>query len=224
MLYFDAPTLALKRSLPLPGVSPGDLWIAVDRRSDTIAIVSEADIRSGTPFIVVNRSTGEVLDRRDIDATSLMVHPDKPILYLSFSRRTANLIAYDLEHREVLNQPPTDPRVDRMAYWRQANEVLLASPVESEVIRFDADTLEAKGRIGSVFGVRVLAVDPVRSYLLCGSLATGNVAVFDLETGQKRASFYLGPWLRSITLDPNGGIAYVSANGALYRLDYGQID
>jgi DNA-binding beta-propeller fold protein YncE len=223
LLYFDAATLALKRSLPLPGVSPGDPWVAVDRQSDTITVVSEADIRAGMPFIIVNRSTGAILDRRDFDAGNFLVHPDKPILYLSFFRYRTSLIAYDLEQRRTLYEVSTDSRVDRMAYWKQANEVLLASPVESEVTRFDADTLELKGSLRTIFGVRVLAVDPVRNFLLCGSLATGTVAVFDLETGQERASFYLGPWLRTITLDPDGGIAYVSANGALYRLNYGNI-
>jgi DNA-binding beta-propeller fold protein YncE len=223
LLYFDAATLALKRSLPLPEVSPGDPWIAVDRRSDTITVVSEADIRTGTPFIVLNRTTGTILDQRNFDAGNFLMHPDKPIVYLSFFRYRTSLIAYNLEQQKVLGEVSTDSRVDRMAYWRPANELLLASPVEAQVIRFDADTLEPKGKIEVIFGVRVLAVDPLRNILLCGSLATGTVAVFDLETGQKRASFYLGPWLRTINLDLDGGVAYVSANGALYRLNYGHI-
>jgi DNA-binding beta-propeller fold protein YncE len=223
LLYFDASTLELERSLPLPGVSPGDPWIAVDRQGNTIAVVSEADVQTGTPLVILDRTTTKVLDQRDFAAGNFLTHPYKPILYLSFFRHRTGLIAYDLEQRKVLGEVSTDSRVDRMAYWEQANEVLLASPVESEVARFDADTLEPKGSLDSIFGVRVLAVDPVRNFLLCGSLATGKVAVYDLGTGQQRASFYLGPWLRTITLDPGGGIAYVSANGALYQLSYGHV-
>jgi DNA-binding beta-propeller fold protein YncE len=223
LLYLDASTLELKRSLPLPEVSPGDLWIAVESRSNTITIVSEADVQIGTPFIVLNRSTGAVLDRRNFDAGNLLMHPAKPIVHLSFFRRTTSLISYDLEQRMVLRETPTNSRVDRMAYWKQANELLLASPAESRVARFDADTLEPKGNMASIFGVRVLVVDSMRNFLLCGSLMTGTVAVFDLTTGQQRANFYLGPWLRTIALDSDNGIAYVSANGGLYKLNYGSI-
>jgi DNA-binding beta-propeller fold protein YncE len=223
LMYFDASTLDLKRSLYLPEVSQGDPWIAVDGHTDTITIVSEADVRAGTPFVVLNRSTGTILNRRDLDASSILVHPDKPILYLSFSRYDTDLMAYDLEQGIVIHESPADPRVDRMAYWEQENELLLASPIESRVLRYDADSLELKGNLASNFGVRVVAVDPMRNVLLCGSLTTGTVAVFGLETGQQLASFYLGPWLRTIALNPDMGTAFVSANGALYRLNYGYL-
>jgi DNA-binding beta-propeller fold protein YncE len=224
LLYLDATTLELKRSLLVTEVSPGDSWMTVDPHTDTITIVSEADIRIGTPFVVLNRTTGEILDQRDdLDASSILVHPDKPVLYLSFSRYNTNVMTYDLEQHVVSHQTPTDPRVDRMEYWEAANELLLASPVESRVIRFDADNLELKGTINANFGVRVIEVDPVRNLLLCGSLTTGTVAVFDLATGEQRGSFYLGPWLRTFALDPSTGTVYVSGNGALYKVNYGHL-
>ena len=118
---------------------------------------------------------------------------------------------------------PTDSPADRMAYWKGGNELLLASPLKSRVIRFDADTLESRGIINSIFGVRTLAIDPIRNLLFCGSLTSGTVPIYDLATGQRRISFYLGPWLRTIAIHPSSGTAYVSSNGALYKLSYGHL-
>jgi hypothetical protein len=92
--------------------------------------------------------------------------------------------------------------------------------MESRVARLDAATLEVKGYISTLFGVRAIAVDKGRNLLLVGSIASGRVVVIDLATGRQRASYYLGPWLRTIELVPERGIAYVSSNGAIYELHY----
>lgn len=221
LLYIDATALKLKRSLPLPEVAPGDSWIAVDSQTNMLLVVSESDLESGTPFLVLDRSTGTVLDRRDWDAGNLLKHPTKSIVYLSFFRRMPSLIAYDVKKREVVSQVPTNSRVDRLAFLNDSNELLLALPIESKIAYYDADTLALKGYLDATFGVRVLAVDSVKNFLLWGSLATGTIDIFDLTTNQRWASFYLAPWLRTITIDPEHSVAYVSAKGALYKLDYG---
>lgn len=221
LLYIDATTLQLKRELSLPDVSPGDSWIAVDSQSNTLLIVSESDLETGTPFWVLDRSTGTVLDHRDWDAGNLLKHPTKSIVYLSFFRRMPSLIAYDLNECRVISQVPTNSRVDRLAFLNASNELLLALPTESKIAYYDADTLVLKGYRDSTFGVRVLAVDAVRKFLLWGSLATGTIDIFDLTTNRSWASFYLAPWLRTITIDPEHSVAFVSAKGALYKLDYG---
>jgi hypothetical protein len=48
--------------------------------------------------------------------------------------------------------------------------------------------------------------------------------VFDLTTGQQKGNYYLGPWLRSIVLDSVNGNAYVSTNGALFKVDYSHLN
>jgi hypothetical protein len=103
------------------------------------------------------------------------------------------------------------------------NEILLASPAQSRIERYDAATLAPKGYIKSIFGVRVLAIDPLRHILFAGSLATGEVSTSDLATGRQLGRFYLGPWLRTIQVDPAHATAYISANGALYKLRYDQL-
>jgi DNA-binding beta-propeller fold protein YncE len=221
LLYIDATTLKLERELPLTDVSPGDSWIAVDSQTNTLLIISESDLETGTPFLVLDRSTGTVLDRRNWGAGNFLMHPTKSIVYLSFFRRIPSLIAYDLKECEVASQVPTNSRVDRLAFLNDSNELLLTLPTESKIAYYDADTLALKRYLDSTFGVRVLAVDSVKKLLFWGSLATGTIDIFDLTTHQRWAGFYLAPWLRTITIDPERSVAYVSAKGALYKLDYG---
>lgn len=223
LLYLDANTLELKRSLPLPELSPGDPWIAVDPGTNTLAIVSEADDEVGTPFMVLDRTTGEIRDRRDLDAGNLLLRPDTSRLYLSFFRRRGMLMAYDLRTRSVIAEMPAPPRVDRMAYLPASDEILLANPVASRIERFDAATLAPRGHIDAIFGVRVMALDERRGILFCASLATGEVAAIDLASGRRMGRFYLGPWLRTIQVDPARATVYASSRGGLYELGYGHL-
>jgi len=220
LLYLDATTLEQKRAIDLPDLSPGDPWIAVDSRTDTLTIVSEADDETGVPFLVLDRTTGKVRDRRTLDAGNLYLRPDTSRLYLSFFRRRGRLLAYDLQTLSIAADAAAPPRVDRMAFLDADNEILLASPAESRIERFDATTLAPKGHFDAIFGVRVMAIDTVRSILFCGSLVTGEVAAIDLASGRRLGRFYLGPWLRTIQVDPARATAYVSSNGALYELRY----
>jgi DNA-binding beta-propeller fold protein YncE len=219
--YFDAATLALRREVPLPDISPGDPWIAADASTNTLVVASEADERKGSAFVVLDRQGGQVLDRRDVDAGNLLLHPQGALLYLSFFRNSTSLMLYDLRRRAFVAEATTDPRVDRMAFDPVRSELLLASPLKSRVLRFDAQTLAPRGEIGSVFGVRVIAIDPERRWMLTGSLATGEIEVQDLASARVLRRIYLGPWLRTIVLDAASATAYVSANGALYRVPYG---
>ena len=170
---------------------------------------------------MLDRTSGEVLDRRHIDPGNVLMHPDRPLLYLSFFRNSNRLMAYDMTRREVVREVPTDARADRMTFWAGRGELLLASPLHSQVLRFDAETLQPRGSIRTVFGVRVMALDAQRGLMLAASLATGQLAVIDQDSGQTRRTFYLGPWLRTIALDEASGTAYVSSQDRLYEVRYG---
>jgi hypothetical protein len=221
LMYLDAETLAVKRRVPIQEMAPGDNFIIADPHSDTIVLSSEADRKTGVAFLVIDRSEGEVLGRGDYSCVSAVLHPSKPLLYMSFFRRVSELVQYDLARREVVRTVRTDPRADRIVFSSRDNELLLASPVHSRVWRYNADTLEPRGSIATIFGVRTIALDSVRNLLLCGSIATGEIEIIDMDSGRRKATHYLGPWLRTIQLDAERGIAYVSSNGALYRLRYG---
>jgi len=220
LLYLDATTLKLQKTADLAQLSPGDPWIAVDAQTDTLTVVSEADVRTGNPLMVLDRSSGRAVAREDLDAGNILKHPSRPWLYLTFFRRRSEVMLYDLEARAVTRRAPADPRAERMAFWKARNELLVTSPIESRVLRFDADTLAPKGYFAALFGVRAIALDEERQLLLCGNIATGHLIVLDLRTGERMSTRYLGPWLRTIELDVPNGTAYVSANGALYLLRY----
>jgi len=220
LLYLDATTLKLQRTADLAQLSPGDPWIAVDAQTDTLTVVSEADAQIGDPLMVLERSNGQTVARADLDAGNLLKHPSRSWVYLTFFRRRSEVMLYDLEARSVTRRAPADPRAERMAFWKTNNELLVTSPIESRVLRFDADTLTPKGSLHALFGVRAIALDEARQLLLCGNIATGHLIVLDLKTGARVSTRYLGPWLRTIELDVPNGTAYVSANGALYVLRY----
>ena len=219
-MYLDATTLDQQQVIDVPGLSPGDPWLAVDARTDTITIVSEADVRMGAPLIVLDRSSGQVLGEAPLDAGNVLKHPSEPWLYLSFFRRRNEVVLYNLETRSITHTAPADPQAERMVYWKERNELLVTSPIESRIMRFDADRLEQKGYIPAPFGARAIALDEPRQLLLCGNLATGYIEIIDLRTGTRLNRHYLGPWLRTIQLQAEKGTAYVSSNGALYALNY----
>jgi hypothetical protein len=220
LLVFEAPSLRLSRRVAVPDISPGDPWVAAAPGTNAVAIASEADEQVGVPFVLLDRTTGVVLDRRKEEAGNLLAHPSAPRLYLSFFRRDKGVLAYDVESRRIVARGPTDARIDRLEFDPRRNQVLLASPVEGRILRFDADTLAAVGSLDAVFGVRVMAIDRERDLIFVGSLATGALAAFDLERGKLKQQWYVGPWLRSIVLAPAREHAYVSSNGFLYAIDY----
>lgn len=220
ILVLDAGTLARKRAVPAPDISPGDSWIRFCRHSGVLAIASEADEQSGDPFVMFDGPSGAVLEKPDMEPGNLLLHPDKPILYANFFRRTCGVVAFDLTTRKVVAEGPADERTDRMTFDPVHQELLMSSPAEGRVLRFDALTLAPKGAIKAIAGVRVVAVDAPNDEMLVGSLITGKVALMGLSDHKVKRSWYLGPWLRSIVIAPGTGTAYVSSQKSLYELRY----
>ena len=220
VLFINAETLELNRAVDVPQLASGDPWIAFDPISDTIALVSEADIDDGNAFLLLDHVSGQVLDTRELDAGNLLKHPTKPWLYLSFFRRNPEILIYDMAAREIIGRAAAPARVDRMVLVEDTNELMVTSPVGSEILRLDADTLASKGSLKGPFGVRTLAYDPQRKILFAGSFVTGQIVTIDMRTSRSTGTIYLGPWLRSIEIDVATGTAYVSSNGALYRWQY----
>jgi hypothetical protein len=220
LVYLDATTLDQQQVIDVRGLSPGDPWLAVDTHTDTVTIVSEADVQVGAPLIVLDRTSRQVVGEAPLDAGNLLKHPSQPWLYLSFFRRRNEVVLYNLETRSITHTAIADPQAERMVYWKARNELLVTSPIESRIMRFGADRLEQKGYIPAPFGARAIALDEPRQLLLCGNLATGYLEIIDLRSGARLNRHYLGPWLRTIQLRVEKGIAYVSSNGALYALKY----
>jgi hypothetical protein len=218
LLFLDATTLALKKAVPGLKVNAGDVWVTWDRHTDHIIIASEAQ-EGGYPTVVVDHTTGEVVYTMELVILNVFLHPRKPLFYMDFHDK---LLAYDTELRKFVGSfdPGRNRFLERMDMTTDQRELLVAAPVNSALLRFDAETLELKGSIQTVVGVRTLAVDPVRNLLLTGSLISNMLEVIDLETKVRVAKYYVGPWLRTIVLDTARGVAYVSSVEGLFRVDY----
>lgn len=222
LIFLDATTLRLKKSVPIPQVSPGDAWLVWDKFSNSIIIASEADEQTGYPFVVIDAATEKVLDTRNEAPGSIALHPAKPWLYLSFFRRDSELLVYDTQLHHLVAKTQTPERLDRMIFAVVANELelLVPSPADSVILRFNAETLERKEAIKTLFGARAIAVDSIHNLIICGSLVTNKLEVIDLTTQQHIAEYYVGPWQRTITLDSQAGIAYVSTHEGIFRVNY----
>lgn len=225
LVYLDALTLETLRSAPVPDLSPGDVWVNWQRGTDTITIASEADLETGTPFFVMDRASGRILAALPLPwiPTNVAFHTEKPILYFN-SFKDTYLAAWDMREHKMIAQTETSPRTDRLVYSPAASEVLVASPLEGAILRYDAGTLEFKGRLRTSLGDRTLTIDPQRNLLLVGNFINNQMRVIDLGTFKVVNRFYIGPWIRTIALDTERGIAYVSTVQNLFKVDYAPTD
>ena len=233
LLILDATTVAMKKSVAGLNLSGGDVSIVFDRHTDRIIIMAEdvwpsrepfpTDDGTKTPIVVVDRSSGKLLYRMRwceglCNPGTALIHPTKPILYLGF---TDTVLAYDTRARKVVARTKAGYRwMDGMALTPEGDELLVAAPIYSAVLRFDANTLEHKGRIAAGLGVRTLYVDVERKLLLTGSLLTNILEVIDLNTNARIARYWVAPWLRVIQVDSSGGAVFVSSPEGLFRVDY----
>ncbi len=221
LVYLDALTLETLRSTPVPDLSPGDVWVNWQSATDTITIASEADVESGTPFFVIDRASGGILAALPLPwvPTNVAFHAEKPMLYFN-SFKDTYLAGWDMREYRMIAQTETSPRTDRLVYSPAASEVLVASPLEGAILRYDAATLEFKGRIKTRLGDRTLTIDSQRNLLLVGNFINNQMQVIDLDTFKVVNRFYIGPWIRTIALDMERGIAYVSTARNLFRVEY----
>jgi len=223
LLYLDAVELRSFRSVSVPEIARGDVWINWERQTDTITIASEADFETGAPFVMFDRPSGELTATipMPLIPTNVAFHTEKPILYFN-SFRDTYLVAWDLAEKKVIQQTETSPRTDRLAYSPNSSEVFVASPLEGAILRYDAETLEFNGKIKTSLGDRTLTIDPQRNLMLVGNFINNRIQVIDLDTYQVVDSFYLGPWIRTIALDVENGVAYVSTIRNLFKVTYAE--
>ena len=229
LLFIEARTLSQNKSVTGLDMTEGDVRLAYDQLNDSIILVSEGMYwgspteRKGYPVAVVAHKTGELLytltDCGELCIPGLIQpHPARPLLYMAFPKTVR---AYDLNTRRVVATSAVKEQwVDGMAITPDGKELLVGVPLHSEVLRFDAESLELKGSIATVFGVRTLAVDSERNLLLTASLATYMGDVIDIKTFRRVAQHYVAPWLRDICLDTKTGFAYVSSTEGLFRVQY----
>lgn len=224
LVFLNALTLETLRAIPVPDLSPGDMWVQWHRLTDTIVLSSEADVEIGTPLYLFDRESGDVLATMPlpvIPTAHLVFHPSLPRMYFN-SFREPYFAVWDMENYQVANQVQISPRTDRMIFSAADNEVWIASPLDGAVLRYDADTLGYMGSINTSFGDRTLTLDHKRNLLLVGNFINNRLTVIDLTSNKPVARYYLGPWLRTIAIDSEDGVAYVSTVRSLFKVKYAE--
>lgn len=224
VLYLATPDLTLVRTVPIPDLANGDVWVKWNRSTDTISVSSEADINNGIPFYLLDRQSGEVLATMPmpvIPTAFIVFHPEKPIMYFN-SFKDTYLIAWDMKKHQIIKQTQTSPRTDRMAFSPGTSEIMVASPLDGAILRYDAEKLELIGKIKTSLGDRTIAVDQGRNLLIVGNFFNNKIKVIDLDTEETIKTYHLGPWIRTIALDTNNGVAYVSTVRNLFKVTYAE--
>ncbi|MBL8050113.1 MAG: hypothetical protein JNM46_02740 [Anaerolineales bacterium] len=221
LLYLNAVTLELLRSVPVPNLAPGDVWVNWQSGTDTITLASEADRDVGFHFVMINRVSGEIIISTDLSIapTSVAFDVENHVFYFNSFLET-QLFSWDMVSHQVLQQSPISPNTDRLIYDPITSEVLVASPQDGAILRYDGNTLKFKGEINTSLGDRTLALDSKRNLLLVGNFINNYMQVIDLNTYQPIARYYIGPWIRTIALDTEKGIAYVSTIHNLFKVTY----
>jgi DNA-binding beta-propeller fold protein YncE len=232
LLFLNAATLAVTKSVNGLNLSDGDTVVVHDNNTDSVIVAAEgtwplrepdADDAAKSPVVVVDRSAGQM--RYQIrwcegwcNPGFIVMHPNKAIIYLGF---TDTNLAYNTEMRRIVARSPAGYRwMSNLAMTPDGAELLVSAPAYSAVLRFDAASLQYKGRISSVLGVRALGVDSERNLLLAGSLSNNMLDVIDLKTNTRVAQYWIGPWLRKISVDSKRGFAIVSSIEGLFRVNY----
>jgi hypothetical protein len=221
VVYLDAETLETIRMTPAPNLSPGDIWMTWDTYTDSIILASEADAEIGAPLIMFDRESGEILATLPLPwiPTNIALHAEEPTLYFN-SFKDTYLVSWDLSARAIIEQATTSPRTDRLIYSPRSSEILVASTLEGVILRYDSKTLKYLGNINTSLGDRTMTLDVKRNLLLVGNFINNRLTVIDMDTFEPVESFYLGPWIRTIALDEERGIAYVSTVRNLFRVEY----
>lgn len=221
LLYLDAVTLELFRSVNAPNLAPGDVWVNWQQGTDTITLASEADRKTGIHFVMIDRATGNIAvsTNLSIAPTSVAFDDLNGIFYFNSFLETF-IFSWDMKSHKVIHQSPISPNTDRIIYDAIASEILVASPQDGAILRYDAVTLQFKGKINSSIGDRTLALDTKRNLLLVGNFINNYMQVIDLSTQKRIAHYYIGPWIRTIALDVESGIAYISTIHNLFKVNY----
>lgn len=210
IIVFNIPDLTIKERIPIPHLARGDVWIVWDQQNGQIILSSEADEDSGSPFLIVDRESGNVVYDEPLNAWNIYLNPSQAILYMGSSFRDDRYYLLDTDSHEVVNSVETGEFGNRMVLDVSHDELLIATPFKSKIIRYDPLTLENKGSINGNIGVRSVAIDQKNGLLFAGSIVDNTLRIMDLNTYKVLRTYWVGPWVRSIVPDSENRLAYIS--------------
>lgn len=215
LVLADLDTYATKRRIGPLNFGAGE-GFAGKQAIGPLALVASEDAKrepSKPRMRLVNIETGQRLATSSLRAGYLFVHPTRPIGYISSYSDGFGVIAIDLPTLKVIAHDPGNSRLDRVTIDTARDEILVASPLHSRVLVYEAATLKPRGTISTQFGVRSMAVDPVRDLLVTASLVSRRVDVIDLRTSQQARDLRGRPMAarRSDRLALRAGLRLVAA-------------
>ena len=220
IIVLDVPSLQIKDRIEIPQLSPGDVWMVWDRQNDQLILSSEADVNSANSFLVVDRASGKVVSNEPLNAWNIYLHPSKPILYLGPRFHEYEYYLYDTVKHQIISTFETGELGDRMILDENRNELLISNPSKGTISRYDPLTFEYLGAIRANWGVRSLAIDQAHNLLFAGSLIDNTLVIIDQTNNETIRRCWVGPWVRSIVLDTDNRLAYVSTRYELLCIQY----
>ena len=222
LLVIDPKSLRVRGRLHLDRLPHGEIFLAAFPALNLVAAASENEegLGGGPGIRIIDLNRMKVIREIDAEIGNLIADPRRPVIYTNHFARNIGVRAWDIRTGRLLATSSRFGRSDRMAFDAARNELLATVPETGQVWRLDADTLKDKAPIGTVFGVRGIAIDPGRDLLLAASFLTNDLDVIDLKTGRSLRRYRLGPWMRTVLVPGNDGIAYVASRYGVYRLNY----
>ena len=220
IIVLDVPALRIKDRIEIPELSPGDVWMVWDKQNDQLILSSEADVNSANSFLVIDRASGKVVSDEPLNAWNIYLHPNQPILYLGPRFHEYEYYLYDTVAHKIIQTFKTGELGDRMILDENRNELLISNPSKGTISRYDPLTFEYLGAISANWGVRSLAIDKEHNLLFAGSLVDNTLVIIDQTTNQTIRRCWVGPWVRSIVLDTENRLAYVSTRYELLCVQY----
>lgn len=157
-----------------------------------------------------------------VETNKLAVDPDRNILYSLGLWCDNKLRALNLQSHTELNNITIGTHSWDMEIDTVKRLLVIPRFMDGVVLVVNADTLQVKARWNADFGVRPVEIDPKMRMVVVGSLYTGYVEMFDLDSDQSLFSIWLGGHIKGLHLDDKTHRAYVGCNCGIYEIDLKQ--
>lgn len=206
ILTLDADTLRpIARHTGLPNL-PGSTEVEYASELNKVFTICER-----TYVGVVDLNTGRADFRAIGYGAPILYDRHNRLLYVSHRPDNSPALVEALDPRSLAVVYRAEaPLPDKMALSTRRNELYLADPHTGTVWALRTPRLELLRKISTQFGVRPMAVDEDRGWLLTVSVVTGYLEVIDLESGRTLQQHYVGKYARKIALDPVTRQAFIT--------------
>ncbi|MDP8255560.1 MAG: hypothetical protein P9M14_07425 [Candidatus Alcyoniella australis] len=152
--------------------------------------------------------------------SDLLLDPQRDVIHV-VNIFPEQLMMLDAQTFEVLRTMPLPASPNRIAIATDSRRLFISHPLSGLVLVVDADSYQELDRVRTFPGVRVMAVDAARGYLILAGLSP-LIEVRTLDGLELIDRLWAPPWARWIDLDPTGDRAFIStANHGVWELDLG---